>query len=75
MSFTNSLNSILDNSIMSYLFYEEELIGSSFSGIKEMKREVYRICHDYYSQRLEMLDSDMRMFQTEIPPGIDAILI
>lgn len=67
--FTSSLNSILDNNSLSYLFYEEELIGSSFSGIKEMKKEVHRACHEYYSRRLEMLDSDMRMFQTEIPPG------
>lgn len=28
--FTSSLNSILDNNSLSYLFYEEELIGSSF---------------------------------------------
>ena len=55
---------------MSYLFYEEELIGSSFSGVNEMKREVRRTCFDYYSQRLDMLDSDMRTFQAEIPPGI-----
>lgn len=55
---------------MSYLFYEEELIGSLFSGVKEMKREVRRTCFEYYSQRLDMLDSDMRTFQAEIPPGI-----
>ena len=55
---------------MSYLFYEEELIGSSLRGVKEMKREVRRPCFEYYSQRLDLLDSDMRTFQAEIPPGI-----
>ena len=53
--------------IHSYLFFEDELIGSSIGSIKSMKAEVSQICNNYYSSRMDLLDSDMRS-QSDIPP-------
>lgn len=35
-----------------------------------MKAEIYQICHSYYSDRLDVLDSDMQTSQSTIPPSI-----
>lgn len=65
----NSLNSLTIDHLHSYLFFEEELIGSSLSSIKSLKAEVFQICHNYYSDRLDILDSDMHSLNPENPPG------
>ena len=40
-----------------------------------MKAEVFQVCHNYYSSRLDLLDSDMRSSQLESPPRIDYVII
>ena len=62
------LNSLSIDHIHSHLFFEEELIGSSIGAIKSMKAEVYQVCHNYYSSRMDMLDSDMCSTESDIPP-------
>lgn len=64
------MNSLTITHLHSYLFFEEELIGSSYGNIKSMKAEIYQICHSYYSDRLDVLDSDMQTSQSTIPPSI-----
>lgn len=65
----NSLNTLTIDHLHSYLFFEEELIGSSLSSIKSLKAEVFQICHNYYSDRLDILDSDMNALNPDNPPG------
>lgn len=62
------LNSLdLDNT-HSCLFFEDELIASSLGSIKSLKSEVYQVCHNYYSTRLDLLDNDMTSSPSEMPP-------
>ena len=64
----NRLNSVdLDNN-HSCLFFEDELIASALGAIKSLKSEVYQVCHNYYSTRLDTLDSDMCSSPSEVPP-------
>ena len=65
LSRLNSLD--LDNT-HSCLFFEEELIASALGSIKSLKSEVYQVCHNYYSTRLDMLDNDMTSSPSEMPP-------
>ena len=69
MRFSYRLNSLSIDHIHSYLFFEEELIGSSIGTIKSMKAEVYQVCNNYYSSRMDLLDSDMTSSDSDIPPS------
>lgn len=62
-----SLNALAVNHIHSFLFYEDDLSNPSFGNVKSMKAEIYQICHNYYSERLDLLD--MHSAQPNIPPG------
>ena len=70
---TSRLNSLdLDNT-HSCLFFEGELIASASANIKSLKSEVYQVCHNYYSTRLDMLDNDMTSSPSEMPPRTNAV--